>query len=144
MPGTRARQIRRNIVEALVEIVFDHRAGTTDTLKFYDQPRPPEALPERTFRLPLTANPKRGDLQTTDNFQVEFTLEEFLSLAPGAESRACDDSERYWWVLETLQSRNDGIQGVFLTPLGIEDTRHNAICRTSIVVDYRLDSTLVS
>lgn len=145
MSGTRARQIRQDIVDAIKAVTLDQQAGAADRFLHLDVSRRPDTgARDRSFRVFAAAPPHRDDLQTCDAFRVEFTVEIYYALAHGIDDRVSDDLERFWWSLETLQSRNAGINACDPSPLGIEEGTHNWIVRVSVIVRYRLDSTLIA
>lgn len=145
MSGTRARVIRADVVAALEGAELDTRAGAADRLRFLNVPRRPESASERVFRVVVAAQPMKGRHNTCDDYNVEFTIEVYYALGPGIEDRISDDTERFWPALMAmqLQSRNDGIMDADPAPLGVEETPHNYIARVSLIVSYRLDSTLI-
>lgn len=144
MSGTRARNIRAAIARVLTEATLDRRDGADDKLRYLRVSRRPDSARERTFRVVVAAQSQKGTLQTTDDYVVEHTIEIYYALGPDVEDRVCDDSERIWWGLETLQSEDGGINGTSVAPLGIEESANYHIARISVVTNYRLDSTLVS
>lgn len=143
---TRASVIATETVPAaLREVALDARIGASDRLKeLRSARRPDNGAPERTYRIMYGLGPARGDLITCDYFVCELTIELYYALTPGAEARSADDAERFWWVLETLQQRNDGIQACEPRWLGLEETQHNLVARISLVVAYRLDPTVIT
>ena len=143
---TRASVIATETVPAaLKDVVLDQRIGASDRLKeLRSARRPDNGAPERSYRIMYGLGPARGDYLTCDYFVCELTLEFYYALTPGAEARSADDAERYWWVLETLQTRNDGIQVVEPRWLGLEETQHNLVARLSLVVAYRLDAAVIT
>lgn len=142
---TRARQIRADIVAAIAAATLDDRAGSGDRFTHLDVSRRPDGgARERSFRVIAAVPPHRGDLMSSSYFRAEFTVELYYSLGKGIDDRICDDAERFWWALETLQSRNDGIQNPQPAWLGVEETTHNAIARVSVTVEYRLDAALTN
>lgn len=145
MSGTRASTIRQNIVDAIKAVTLDQQAGSGDRFLHLNVSRRPDGgARDRSFRVFAAAPPARDDLQTADAFRVEFTVEIYYALANAIDDRVCDDLERFWWSLETLQSRNSGINISDPAPLGIEEGVHNWIVRVSVIVRYRLDSTLIA
>lgn len=142
MSGTRARAIRALIATTLKGVVLDRRVGTEDRLKFYDHPKRPESAAERTFRVIVAAQPNKGPNNTCDDYQVEFTVELYYALGPAAEDRSADDHERFWPSLLRLQQQAEWIDCT-VSPLGVEVTDQNYIPRVSVIVTYRLDSTLL-
>ena len=142
MSGTRARSIRAIIVSALRGVTLDRRAGTEDRLRFLDVARKPESAQERTFRVITAAQPNKGDSNTCDDYQVEFTIEIYYALAPGAEDRISDDHERFWPSLLRLHQQDAWMESQ-VAPLGVEETADNYIARVSVIATYRLDSTLL-
>lgn len=144
MSTTRARRIRAAIAQRLTSATLDRRDGSDDKLRFLRISRRPETARERTFRITASVPSSKGTLQTSDDYRVEHTIEIFYALGPDVDDRVCDDAERFWWALETLQSADDGIIDSTPTPLGIEDGPNYSIARTSVVTRYRLDSSLVA
>lgn len=146
-PGTtRARLVRDTMATALCSVTLDQRAGSADKLKHLKSSRRPEnGAPERTLRTKYALLPHRhGEFTTSDLFVIELQGEIYYALGSEAEDRAADDAERYWWVLETLQSQNAGIQLPEPSWLGTEETTHNLIATLSLVVAYRIDAALLT
>lgn len=145
MPGTRASTIRADIGAIFAGLTLDHRAGSADKWKVLDVPRRPDTgVADRTARVIVAVPPRRSNVLSGDLFEVEFVVELYLALARGVDDRTCDDIERAWWGLETMQTRNAGIELSTPAHLGAEPTEHNLIVRLSVVVLYRLDSALIN
>lgn len=145
MPGTRASTLRAEVGAIFAGLTLDQRAGSADRWKVLDVPRrPANGVADRTARVIVATPPRRSDVLSGDLFEVDFQVELYLSLARGIDDRACDDIERAWWQLETMQSRNASVELSTPAHLGAEETDHNLIIRLSVVVLYRLDSTLIN
>lgn len=144
MSGTRCSTIRSDAVAAIKAATLDQQAGDRDAFTHLDVSRRPESAPERSFRAFVNAPPHRDELQTCDAFVCELTVEIYYALGNGIDDRMCDDIERIWWALETLQSRNSGINSSEPSHLGVEETPRNYVVRISVVIRYRLDSSVLS
>lgn len=144
MSGTRAKTIRANIISAIEAATLDTRVGVFDRFKHLALARRPESARERSFRCNLSSSPARDTLQTQDAYVVEYQVEIYYALAPDIEERVADDFERFWWALETLQSRNASINICEPNAFGIEETPSMYVARLTVVVRYRLDSSVLS
>lgn len=144
MSGTRAKTIRAAIATGVRSVTLDARAGAADRFVHIESSRRLESARPRSFRVFASVPPHRSDLQTNDAYRVEFTVELYFELGQGIDDRICDDCERFWWVLETLQSIDSSIMLADPSHLGVEETQSNLIVRFSVVVTYRLDSALVA
>ena len=143
MSGTRAKTIRADIAAALSGVTLDPAARSSDKLTFLDVPRLPESARDRSFRVIVAAPPHLDDTLSGSMFRVEFTIEIFYALGPGIEDRICDDTERFWWALNTLQAVNADVQLPEPSTFGVEETPNNYIVRIGVVVRYRVSDSIL-
>lgn len=144
MSGTRASTIRADVVAAMREVGLYEQAGSADRLQHLDVARLPGGARDRAFRVRVLTPPHRDELQTCDAFIIEFQIDIYYALAAGIDDRICADIERIWWKLETLQSRNAGINASVPSHVGVETGDSNQIVRLLLRVQYRLDSALIA
>lgn len=150
MSGTRAKTLRAHYVAAIKGVTLDQRAGEGDRFQHLDVVVRPVSARERSFRAFFSILPHIDDTDSGAAYRLELTAELYYALSPGVEDRAADDSERFWWGLETLldPANNNELRdaGVMLSSpawLGVEVTERLYIPRVSLVARYRLDDTLI-
>lgn len=134
---------------AVQSLTRDRQQGQADEWRYLDAASDPETAPPRSFRIALAKVPSKDDLSTYDDYIVEYTLSVYYPWnrgAPGNNSidrMIAGDAERIDVRLQKLHEDQAEINLGSSTPFGIEELQHLIACRYSVVVHYRLTSSVL-
>lgn len=141
-----------DVVRAAVEgLTRDAQLGQADAFRFLDEPHDPETAAPRAFRLQLAKQPSKDDLSTNDDYVVEYGLTVYYPWSRGAgalgaysiDRMIAGDAERIDVRLQQLHEDSAEINLSTSAPFGLEDLQTLIAVRYSVIVHYRLTSSVL-
>lgn len=141
-----------DVVRAAVEgLTRDNVLGQADAFRFLDEPHDPDTAAPRAFRVQLAKPPSKDDLSTSDDYSVEYVLTVYYPWSRGAgalgaysiDRMIAADAERIDVRFQRLHEDNASINHSVSSPFGVEDLQTLIAVRYSVIVHYRLTSTVL-